>query len=428
MERTFPIPGRPGPPLKKQKTSRQTPRSCLAPVTLSTTTAPAVGIPTAQVERPIFAPPCSSNATSTSDDLQVFGGPLVWMRSHLESTSIAPSSLATYTLLVTQFVQGCAMASLDWRTDDELDAVMVYILDRWYFEGRPAHDATSMVAAVKWYLPRFRRGGAGHLPRSAIALATYARRRPGNQRLPLPWVIVCGMIGVMILRGHRTMALQIAIAFWGYLRPSESDGITADNLVPPAALAGNHYVEWGVLLFPSSGDRPGKTGNWDESIILEGFNPLSSLLMELKTNSRGRPNVWPHRPDELLREWHTCVELLGLEELNPCRYALRHGGASEDLLSRRRSVQDVKRRGRWVSDSSLRRYGKESRLLKELQKIHPNVLNFGRFVMEHFLEVMLGTVPVPSLPGRGSVSAEVALKIKRLVEVAASSGSLAALR
>ena len=88
----------------------------------------------------------------------------------------------------------------------------------------------------------------------------------------------------------------------------------------------------------------------------------------------------------------------------------------------------MKRRGRWVSDSSLRRYGKESRLLKELQKIHPNVLNFGRFVMEHFLEVMLGTVPVPSLPGRGSVSAEVALKIKRLVEVAASSGSLAALR
>ena len=88
----------------------------------------------------------------------------------------------------------------------------------------------------------------------------------------------------------------------------------------------------------------------------------------------------------------------------------------------------MKRRGRWVSDSSLKWYGKESRLLKELQKIHPNVLNFCRFVMEHFLEVMLGKVPVPSLPGRGSVSAEVALKTERLVEVAASSGSLAALR
>ena len=350
------------------------------------------------------------------------------MRSHLEGISIGSASMSTYTTFVQEFIVMCSVMFLDWQTDEELDAVIVYILDRMFFNDRPAHDASTMVAALRWYLPRFRRCGAGHLPRTVIALSSYAKRRPGNQRLPLPWVVVCAMIGVLILRGFRSMALHIAIAFWGYLRPSESDRITVGNLIPPTVLAGNQYVEWGILLFPSQEERPGKTGNFDESIVLEGFNTLAPLLQQLRQGKLDHEPLWPHSPDDLIREWHVVVGILGIDELNPCRYALRHGGASEDLLSKRRSVQDVKRRGRWVSDSSLKRYGKESRLLKELQKVHPNILDFGRFVMEHFVQVMLGTVQVPSIPGRGSVSLDVAQRIARLTEVAASSGSLAALR
>lgn len=39
-----------------------------------------------------------------------------------------------------------------------------------------------------------------------------------------------------------------------------------------------------------------------------------------------------------------------------CLYGLRHGGASHDTLNRLRSLQQVKERGRWVTDSSVRRY------------------------------------------------------------------------
>lgn len=56
---------------------------------------------------------------------------------------------------------------------------------------------------------------------------------------------------------------------------------------------------------------------------------------------------------------------------------MRHGGASEDLLLRKRSGLEVKRRGRWRSDDSLKRYGKETRLLAELSKIPKLTMKIG---------------------------------------------------
>ena len=373
-------------------------------------------------------PVSTSTSTSTSDGLQGFGGPLVFLRSHLEGTSVARQTLTQYTVSIHEFVRICTVMALDWRTDEELDSVIVYVLDKLFFDGRAADDGNRLVAGIRWYLPRYRRGGAGHLPRTLVALAAFSKKRPGQQRLPLPWVVVCAVIGALILRGLKMMALQVAIAFWGYLRPSESDNLLCGSLVPPTTLAGDRYSEWGLLLHPSSGSIPGKTGNFDESVVLEGFSLLTPLLLSLKSSKADDERLWSHSGPDMIREWDIAINLLGLDVLSPSRYALRHGGASEDLLSHRRSVPEVKRRGRWVSDVSLKHYGKETRLLKELLKVHANVLNFGRFVMEHFVQVMLGTVRVPSLPGRGSVSAEVAQKIARLAAAAASSGSFAALK
>ena len=46
---------------------------------------------------------------------------------------------------------------------------------------------------------------------------------------------------------------------------------------------------------------------------------------------------------------------LGLEALKPCRYGLRHCGASEDILTKTRTIEAAKKRGHWKADSSLRR-------------------------------------------------------------------------
>ena len=46
-------------------------------------------------------------------------------------------------------------------------------------------------------------------------------------------------------------------------------------------------------------------------------------------------------------------------------YQLRHGGPSHDRRSRTRSLAEVKQRGRWASDTSVRRYEAHARLQQE---------------------------------------------------------------
>ena len=54
----------------------------------------------------------------------------------------------------------------------------------------------------------------------------------------------------------------------------------------------------------------------------------------------------------------------------------------------RRSLEQVMRRGRWVASSSVRRYAKETRLLKEMAKVDPLVFRFGQRVEEQFAQLI----------------------------------------
>ena len=89
---------------------------------------------------------------------------------------------------------------------------------------------------------------------------------------------------------------------------------------------------------------------------------------------------------------------LGLEPLRPCLYALRHGGASDDVLTQRRSMLAVKARGRWASDDSLKRYGKATRLLSEVQKMPPATVAYGARIEAALAGIMLGTAAAPPPP------------------------------
>ena len=100
---------------------------------------------------------------------------------------------------------------------------------------------------------------------------------------------------------------------------------------------------------------------------------------------------------------------LHLDPLLPARYGMRHGGASDDLISKRRDVKSVMRRGRWRSESSLRLYGKETRILDELNKLPRPILDFGVQVSTHLTPLLsnqVGLVAIaPSLSTRAPVPA-----------------------
>jgi hypothetical protein len=79
-------------------------------------------------------------------------------------------------------------------------------------------------------------------------------------------------------------------------------------------------------------------------------------------------------------------------------YSFRHAGASHDLVTKERTTAEVKARGRWRSDSSLRRYGKPAKELAAKDKLDPLILQDGRTVESLLDKVFRGEVAIPLPP------------------------------
>eukprot|EP00959_Pyramimonas_sp_CCMP1952_P398718 8354837-Pyramimonas_sp.AAC.1 len=60
---------------------------------------------------------------------------------------------------------------------------------------------------------------------------------------------------------------------------------------------------------------------------------------------------------------------LGLNDVPVPAYGLRHGGASDDLLARRRAAFDVRLRGGWASDDDFKWYAMQARFPTELLRV-----------------------------------------------------------
>ena len=80
---------------------------------------------------------------------------------------------------------------------------------------------------------------------------------------------------------------------------------------------------------------------------------------------------------ELTRFLRDALEALQMDHMGVELYSLRHGGASDDFLTKRRTLPEIKHRGRWRADSSVRRYTKSARALKELEKMPKDSLSLA---------------------------------------------------
>ena len=116
---------------------------------------------------------------------------------------------------------------------------------------------------------------------------------------------------------------------------------------------------------------------------------LCRLIAALKLAVQDDESLGDFEPDQIRKTFQTSLLMLGLVEERPSLYTLRHGGASDDLLSGARSRKEVKDRGRWQTDSSLRRYAKRTRMQQQVARMAPGVAHFGAQVEERFEELVL---------------------------------------
>ena len=81
---------------------------------------------------------------------------------------------------------------------------------------------------------------------------------------------------------------------------------------------------------------------------------------------------------------------VGVEMGVPHLYRVRHGGASFDFSTKARTLEEVRRRGRWRCHASLRRYEKGSRLAQLLENLDGATLQHASRCAQHIYDVVAG--------------------------------------
>ena len=161
-------------------------------------------------------------------------------------------------------------------------------------------------------------------------------------------------------------------------RPGEIDGLTVDRLVPPQIPKG----QWSILFNPRENVKPGKTGEFDEGVILDHkhLKAMEPIFRQLVADRPGSDSLWNLSTEHMNQSFSQALKILKLDTFNIVRYSWRHAAASHNLLSKDRTVEEVKARYRWKSDSSMKRYTKPARVELFRAKLPKESLKHGEIV------------------------------------------------
>ena len=272
------------------------------------------------------------------------------------------------------------------------EELLVSFMDKAFFDGRPAAFGEKLVASIAFLLPQFAKDGPSFLPRAARALKGWRKLVPAFTRLPLP----CGCLMSILadtLQGHWAESVALLTGFVCYLRPYELLSLTVEQVAVAWDFATQAY-RVGLVLSPLSSGRPSKANNWEEAVMVDVIPELQHALRYLKVKALApQERLWPFPPGALQDLLQTTAARQWLEEFRVSLYSLRHGGASKDLLGKTRTLAEVKARGRWQSDSSLKRYAKESKLVEVVSRVPDQVMRTGAHVDKHLAQFLKGYAP-----------------------------------
>jgi hypothetical protein len=247
-----------------------------------------------------------------------------------------------------------------------------------------------VVAAVIHYLPGVKRSD---LKRVQKALQGFRKARPAQSRYPVPEELMQGICAVLMAKGLHVTALAVATAFYGYFRPGEIRGFLKCDLVPPAGGSTLALNRFALVVSPSERLEPSKTQTFDDTVLLDTPLFLGQLLQNVCKHATPVEPLFDLSHESMLEHWNDA-----LAELRMPRkfvwYQLRHGGASADLLERRRSVAEIQARGRWMRSESMRRYAKSGQVQKMLHAIPAGVRPFTRWAADNFRDIMEGRMAV----------------------------------
>jgi len=195
------------------------------------------------------------------------------------------------------------------------------------------------------------------------------------------------------MAGHRLGALALILSAVAYLRPGEVLQLRADGVIlpVPGGLGSQQY--FAITLFDPLYGRSSKTGQYHDSVVLDGPHSwLGPLLHRRALEVGAAERLFPFEYVEMAQWAAQASTAAGLEVLSPVLYQLRHAGASIDAASRLRSLEEIRARGRWAAATSMMRYEKHAQIGKTWHALPPTVQTHALQCEKRMANVLSGAL------------------------------------
>ena len=300
-------------------------------------------------------------------------------KSALEEIKLLPSTRDAYLKALEGLETWRVQNHLAEATSvDELGFIILERLDDLFFQGANHWEGDTIICAARHFVPDL---NSSVLWRDRLrnACKGWGKRAPGQTHAPLPAAAVFAIIECMVFLGLGMAGAFTLMQFLSYMRPGELEALRVSQLIQPIPESGLAQ-HWCIMIAPLEADNPSKAGEREESIIFDdpSYKWMDSAIFEqLVAGRRPEDPLFPIANDLLRQAWKDATGYLGLSEVAPARYAIRHAGASHDLLSKHRSLEQIKARGRWQCDASMKRYTKVAKAAQAAHKVPKATLEFG---------------------------------------------------
>ena len=277
-----------------------------------------------------------------------------------------------------------------------------------YLDGETSSRGDKLLAAFEKWMVENTTEGVLLVPRFKRVLKYWRKRSPRQSRLPMPEVFMWALTGYLMAVHGFQLGLYHLTMFCTYLRPTAAIQLYATDVVAPdPTLADSQYV---IIVSPFEKETATKSGFYDETVVLDGdvapclgrllFTHAAERIASEKAKCQGKfvaedVQLFDLAPRAFLEPWRDGVDHLALPDMDT-PYQCRHGGASRDLLLRKRAPAEVTLRGFWADVSSMRTSHKPGRIQKLVSEADPRVVAYGLDVKENFESyVRSGRFPDP---------------------------------